>query len=177
LLLLNNQRGSISILIIGIFSILLITSLILIDISSIYLDKRVLSHATEAAVQRGVRNLDLSTYYEGEYNALSAATSLLGDGEEDPGIPINCESGEVDVQEVIRSWENRNQLFNRSHLATINIESFECDGYSINIETTAVVQLPVSIPFLNQREITIRSFAGAMPERTNYSSFLGFDLS
>jgi len=64
----GSEDRSVSVLTIGLFVILLATTLILTDISSIYLAKRSLSQATEAAVQRGMKNLDAESYYSGEYN-------------------------------------------------------------------------------------------------------------
>ena len=62
-LLLKDEKGSISILIMGLFLLSVIILMVLTDISSVYLAKRTLTQATEAAAQRGVRNLDLSKYY------------------------------------------------------------------------------------------------------------------
>ncbi len=66
--LLLDERGSISILTIGLFTLLLTTVLALSNISAVYLAKRTLILANEAAVQRGGENLDQSAYYSGEYN-------------------------------------------------------------------------------------------------------------
>jgi Flp pilus assembly protein TadG len=64
----RDERGSISLLIMSLFMATVIVSIILTNISSIYLAKRALTQATEAAAQRGVRNLDVDSYYQGEYN-------------------------------------------------------------------------------------------------------------
>ena len=84
-----DERVSLSLLIMSLFITIVITLLILTDISSIYFAKRALTQATEAAAQRGVRNLDLEAYYRGEYNASRLALNLLGNSEVDPGIPID----------------------------------------------------------------------------------------
>lgn len=54
----QEDRGSISILTLGLFGVVLLTSLLLIDISAAYLAKRSLTLALEAASQQGLKNLD-----------------------------------------------------------------------------------------------------------------------
>ena len=76
----RSERGSISVLTIGLFSVLLASTLILTDISTVYLAKRSLILAGEAAVQRGSKNLDQSAYYSGEYNVTEFLQGLLGKG-------------------------------------------------------------------------------------------------
>jgi Flp pilus assembly protein TadG len=95
----KDERGSISLLIMSLFMSTLIVLVILTNISSIYLAKRALTQASEAAVQRGVRNLDLQRYYQSDYNFWQFAWNLTGEGETDPGIPIDCPEryGEMDA--------------------------------------------------------------------------------
>ena len=97
----TDEKGSISVITLGLFLITLTTCLILTDISSIYLAKRSLSLATEAALQRGMKNLDEAAYYSGEYNFNQLLVNSLGGAESDPGIPINCEKGLQDIREVL----------------------------------------------------------------------------
>ena len=75
---LQDERGSISLLILALFMLVLITLIVLTDISSVYIAKRALTQATEAATQRGVRNLDLEKYYAREYNVNRFAANLTG---------------------------------------------------------------------------------------------------
>jgi len=89
--LLKSNDGSISVLTLGLFMISLITLLIITNISTAFQAKRALTQATEAAAQRGVRNLDLESYYQDQYNLTRLAINIVGDAEEDPGIPIDCE--------------------------------------------------------------------------------------
>ena len=58
----RDERGSLSVLIMSLFLTIVATLLILTNISSVYLAKRSLTQITEAAAQRGVRNLDLDAY-------------------------------------------------------------------------------------------------------------------
>ena len=82
----------------------LIALVILTNISSIYLAKRALTQASEAAVQRGVRNLDLQMYYQSDYNFWQFAWNLTGEGETDPGIPIDCQKGRDDALSAMAKW-------------------------------------------------------------------------
>ncbi len=97
----RDEKGSISLLIMSLFMASLLVSVTLTNISSIYLAKRALTQATEAAAQRGVRNLDTDSYYQSEYNLWDFAENLLGEGETDPGIPIDCVKGRVDATDAL----------------------------------------------------------------------------
>lgn len=172
----NDERGSISVITIGLFLLILTTSLVLTDISSIYLAKRSLSLATEAALQRGMKNLDESAYYSGEYNFNQLLVNGFGAGETDPGIPIDCEKGLQDIQEVLASWQERGTASVRENVAAVRLTNFECDGYQIYIESAAVARIPLPIPFINIDEVAIHSFAGAIGERAETNNYYGFDI-
>jgi Flp pilus assembly protein TadG len=172
----KEDDGSISVLVIGLFLLLLTISLILTDISSIYLAKRSLSLATEAAVQRAMKNLDEASYYSGEYNFNQLLVNSFGEAENDPGIPINCGAGLQDVQEVLRSWQQRGTASIRENVANLRLKNYECDGFQIYIETSATAQIPVLIPFIDLSEVEISSFAGAVGERAATNNYYGFDI-
>lgn len=172
--LLQEERGSISVLILGLFLLLLSTALVLTDISAIYLAKRSLTLATEAAVQRSLKNLDAESYYSGEYNALQFARNLVGNGEEDPGIPIDCQAGMHDAEEVLDDWQNTNST--RVNLDQLRLSDFQCDGFQVYIETSAVARIPIPLPFIRLDEVSIRSHAGALGERAETNNFSGFDI-
>lgn len=172
----SSQRGSISVLTIGLFGIVLVTSLILTNISAIYLAKRNLSLATEAAVQQGVKNLDIHAYYTGENNLSRAGLTLLGLGEEDPGIPIDCSAGSRDAEMVIESWSDRDSDSHTKNLSSIQISAISCDGFQMEISTAATFTIPTPIPFINLDEIRIQSRASAIPERADSNNYMGLDI-
>lgn len=174
--LLNDEKGSISILTVGLFLLVLSTSLILTDISSIYLAKRSLSLATEAALQRGMKNLDESAYYSGEYNFNQLLVNSLGQAESDPGIPINCEKGLQDIQDVLSGWQTRGAASVRENVGQLRLTNFECDGFQIYIESAAIARIPLPIPFINLNEVAIYSYAGAVGERAETNNYYGFDI-
>lgn len=160
----------------GLFLLVLTTSLILTDISSIYLAKRSLSLATEAALQRGMKNLDETAYYSGEYNFNQLLVNSFGQAESDPGIPINCGKGLQDIQEVLSGWQARGAASVRENVNQLRLTNFECDGYQIYIESAAIARIPLPIPFINLNEVAIHSYAGAVGERAETNNYYGFDI-
>lgn len=172
----KNDRGSISVITIGLFIILLSLALILTDISSVYLAKRSLSLASESAVQYGMKNLDAESYYSGEYNFNQLLGNTLGQAEVDPGIPIDCEAGLNDVRQVLDDWKRNSSASKRENLQEIHLSDFQCDGYQIYIETSALARIPVPIPFIYLDEVLIKTHAGAVGERADTNNYYGFDI-
>jgi hypothetical protein len=174
--LIKNENGSISVLTIGLFTVLLATALVLTDISSVYLAKRTLILASEAAVQRGSKNLDQSAYYSGEYNTSKFFEGLIGLGEDDPGIPIDCRAGVRDAQEVLGNWKGHDTTLTRSGIKGMQLTEFQCDGFQIYLESVATVKLPFPLAFLGIDEVTIRSSAGGIGERSETNNYYGVDI-
>jgi hypothetical protein len=172
----REEDGSISVLIIGLFIVLLSLSMILIDITSIYLAKRSLTSQTEALAQKGMRNLDKSAYYQGEFNAIQGLKGILGAGEKDPGIPIDCAAGERDIQQTIFGSIFFGSPMSRTNLRDLNLVVFDCDGFQIYLEISAIASLPVPIPFVDLKEVAIHSHAGAVGERAETNNLYGLDI-
>ena len=172
----RDERGSISVLIMGLFLLSVITLMVLTDISSVYLAKRTLTQATEAAAQRGVRNLDLQKYYEKSYTAVRFGLNLLGDGEKDPGIPIDCTKGRLDAVDAMNSWIGLDASTTRKNLLAIKIEEISCDGFELGIRTSARVVLPFRLPLLNQSEVAITSKVGIFDERKVTTNYYGVNI-
>lgn len=167
----TDEEGSLSVLILSLFMTILITLVALTDISAIYFAKRSLTHATEAAAQRGVRNLDLDAYYQGKYNAIQFLINLTGERERDPGIPIDCSRGEVDARHTISELSiDRKNLFG-SRLGAITLDAIACDGYQLSIETSSTATLPFVLPFINLDKVLIRSRVGTFDERKLSTSY------
>ena len=173
---LTDERGSLSILILSFFMTILITLVALTDISAIYFAKRSLTHATEAAAQRGVRNLDLDSYYRGKYNATQFIVNLTTEAEKDPGIPIDCQQGEIDAHNAISEFSHdRDNLFG-PQLGVINIEEIKCDGYQISLKTSSTATLPFVIPFTRISEVNISSHIGTFDERKISTNYYGINI-
>ena len=172
----REDRGSISILTLGLFGVLLLTSLLLIDISAAYLAKRSLTLALEAASQQGLKNLDRESYYRGELNINRFNLSVYGLGEEDPGIPIDCAAGKIDAERVLESWQERGTTVTSANLRDIEMTEFRCDGYQISLSARGSAELPIPIPFIDFSEVTFLSSVSSIGERASSNNYSGIDL-
>ena len=172
----KSERGSISLLTIGLFMVTLLTCLVLTDISSIYLAKRSLTLAAEAAVQKGMKNLDEASYYSGEFNISRGILTFLGEGESDPGIPINCSAGFSDVNRVLEAWQSEGAASTRENIESIEISKFSCDGFQMYLQTVATVRIPFQLPFIDIDQVKLTSSAGAVGERAETNNYYGFDI-
>lgn len=172
----HDERGSISLLTIGLFTVLLATVLALSNISALYLAKRTLILANEAAVQRGGKNLDQSAYYSGEYNLTEFLQGVVGNGEDDPGIPIDCGKGFRDAAELISHWQGRERNLTRAGISQMKLTDFQCDGFQIYLESEALVQLPFPLPIFGIHEVRIGGSAGGMGERSETNNYYGIDI-
>jgi len=178
--LIRDERGSISLLIMSLFMSTLIVLVILTNISSIYLAKRALTQASEAAVQRGVRNLDLQRYYQSDYNFWQFAWNLTGEGETDPGIPIDCQKGRDDALSAMEKWmqlsESKETANGRENLEGIRVNRVECDGYQLTISTSADVRLPFLLPFINLDYVEISTTVASIAQRRITTNYYGIDI-
>jgi hypothetical protein len=173
---LKDEKGSLSVLILSLFMTILITLIIMTDLSSVYFAKRSLTQATEAAAQRGVRNLDVSAYYRGEYNVTKFFRNLTGEAEIDPGIPIDCEKGRIDSLDAINEFSrDRVSLFG-SQIGAIRVDQVSCDGYQLSLRTSSTVQLPFLIPFINIDSVGISSHIGTFDERKITTNYYGINV-
>ena len=172
----EDRRGSISIITIGLFSILLITSLILTDITAIYLAKRSLTMAAEAAAQQGVSNLDKAAYYKGEFNSTKMSLTVWGAGESDPGIPIDCGAGRDDARRVLQSWSDLGGGVSQSNLSEISLTNYSCDGFQIQVGASGVAKLPIPIPFFDLDEVLLSSSVSTIGERASSNNYSGVDI-
>ncbi|CAB4335709.1 unannotated protein [freshwater metagenome] len=153
--LVKDERGSISLLVMAFFLISVTTSLIITDVAAIAVAKRSLTQATEAAAQRGVRNLDREAYYSGEFDLSTLAANVLGIGPNDPGVPIDCSRALGDSQGALADWASGPSSLRRVELNEIAISDIQCDGFGIQLITSATARLPITIPFFKIEEILV----------------------
>lgn len=172
----SDDRGSLSVLILSFFMIIVITLIALTDISAIYFAKRSLTQATEAAAQRGVRNLDLDTYYRGKYNATKFLLNLTDETEKDPGIPIDCQKGETDARSAIDEFSSDRRNLLGPQLGPIRIDQIRCDGYQLSIRSSATATLPFVLPFTRISAIEISSHVGTFDERKISTNYYGINI-
>ena len=168
----NDEEGSISLLIIGLFVVTVATLLVITNIASIAIAQRSLVQASEAAVQRAVQNLDLKAYYVGEGGMLSG---ILNNG--DVPIPIECSSANSAISDELRHWNSANSSLLRREIRDIWMSEFNCDGVSVGISTTAFAVLPLQLPFVNLKNIQLHTSVGATNTRSKGLYLFGIRIS
>lgn len=172
----RDDRGSLSLLTMSLFVTSLIIVAVLTDISSVYLAKRSLTQATEAAAQRGSRNLDLDMYYRGEYNLTRFLIGLTGQGERDPGIPIDCSLGQRDAINTLHDWSNSGPSIMRRSMSAITLIDSQCDGYELALKTSSVASLPFVLPFVGIDKVRIYASVGSIDERKITTNYYGINI-
>lgn len=172
----RNEKGSISLVVFSLFLVTISSLLVITDISAIGIAKRSLTQATEAAAQRGVRNLDKSAYYKGEFDASTQVRNLLGIGPSDPGVPIDCSKAIGDAQGALSDWSNGPKSLRRVEIRNLSISRIECDGFGIQLVTSATARLPVVLPFANLTSVEITSSVSTTNQRTSGFSPFGIRI-
>lgn len=168
----KDEEGSISLLIIGLFVVTIATLLVITNIASIAIAQRSLVQASEAAVQRGVQNLDLDAYYVGEGGMLSG---VLNNGE--VPIPIECSSASSAISDELQHWNSSNTALLRREIREIWISEFNCDGVSVAISTSAFAVLPLQLPFIDLKNIELHTSVGATNTRSKGLYLFGIRIS
>ena len=166
---LKREDGSISVLVFGLFAVVLLASVILTDISAIIVAKRSLIQATESAAQSAAHALDLETYYQGKHSALSF---LVTDAS--PVIPIDCAAANTRAAETLSdiastaapmsslsrsSTASKGKLI-RPELSDLRISQFQCNGTEVLITTTAKARLPIALSLFSFEGVSLTASAG-----------------
>jgi flagellar basal body-associated protein FliL len=168
----KDEKGSISLLIIGLFVVTVATLLVITNIASIAIAQRSLVQASETAVQRAVQNLDLDAYYVGEGGMLSG---LLNTGE--VPIPIECNLASSAISNELQHWNSANSALLRREIRDIWLSEFNCDGVSVGISTSAFAVLPLQLPFINLKSIELHTSVGATNTRSKGLYLFGIRIS
>ena len=157
--LLISERGSLSVVIIGLFFITIACLVIMSNVATVLVAKRSLAQATEAAAQRGVHSLDNSAYYTGKGTMFTAPLAMITGREHSP-IPIDCNRAYLDVVLELRNWSNDDSSMKRHELQGIVLTNMECDGSSLEISTSSEVKFPFNVPFLKMDSAVLTSTVG-----------------
>ena len=168
----EDEGGSISLLIIGLFVVTVATLLVITNIASIAIAQRSLVQASEAAVQRAVQSLDLEAYYVGEGGMLSG---VLNNGE--VPIPIECNTASSAITDELQHWNSANSTLLRREIRDIWMSEFTCDGVSVGISTSAFAVLPLQLPFINLKNIELHTSVGATNTRSKGLYLFGIRIS
>ena len=166
---LKNEDGSISVLVFGLFAVVLLSSVVLTDISSIIVAHRSLIQATESAAQSAAHALDLDTYYQGKHSALSFLVS-----DASPVIPIDCEAASKRANETLTDISNSSsRKLVRRELSNLRISDFQCNGTEVLITTSAKALLPISLSLFSFESVELTASAGTTSVKKRVLSLFG----
>ena len=147
---LEEERGSISVLISGLYILALILSVGIIDISDSFLAKRELLQIGEDAVLVASHSLDENRYYLDAPSAMSFSN---------PRVPIDCAAAAIVFNAEISSRELRS--------APISVSGWSCSNdqitASISSEIRAIVNFPI-LSSINGDKIRVDATIGATSE-------------
>ena len=163
----QEERGSISILIIALFLITISLVMITTNIATITLAKRTLTQSAESVAQRGAHFLDEDAYYRGKFNVITMAQNLFGQGPEDPGVPIDCQKAQVGIAEALSDLSQESKLLIDKGAHNLEVAEIACDGRDLRVALKVEVDLPFQLLFLNLRSVTLISSATTYNQRNN----------
>ena len=141
----GDERGSISPLLIALFSILMILIFIISNAASAYVARRDLTNRVESALASGAQRLDLFAYYYGAPLTRFLAEESIRSGE--LRVPIDCEA----AREVFE----RNLFLEKIEFERGSVESFRCDGFEISAVVSEVIDLPFQARVFNLKSFKI----------------------
>jgi hypothetical protein len=173
----QDERGSISVLIIALFLITISLVMITTNIATITLAKRTLTQSAESAAQRGAHFLDEDAYYRGKFNVITMAQNLFGQGPEDPGVPIDCQKAQVGIAEALSDLSKESHLLIDKGAHDLEIAEISCDGRDLRVALRVEVDLPFQLTFFNLRSVTLISSATTYNQRNNGLYLFGFRVS
>jgi hypothetical protein len=173
---LRDESGSISLVVMALFIVSLSSIFVITDVAAVAIAKRSLTQATEAAAQRGVRNLDKTSYYRGEFDATTQARNLFGIGPPDPGIPIDCSKALGDAEGALADWSSGPSSLRRVEITNLTINQIQCDGFGIQLITQATAKLPLVLPFFNLDSVEISSKVSTINTRAKGFSPFGIRI-
>jgi hypothetical protein len=171
---LQDERGSISILIIALFLITISLVMITTNITAVSLAKRTLTQSAESVAQRGAHFLDEDIYYSGKFNVITMAQNLFGQGPEDPGVPIDCDKAQAGIAEALYDLLEESKLLIDKGAHGLEVVEIFCDGRDLRIALKVEVDLPFQLSFLNLRSVTLISSATTYNQRNNGLYLFGF---
>jgi hypothetical protein len=170
----QDERGSISILIIALFLVTVSLVMITTNVATVTLAKRTLTQSAESAAQRGAHFLDEDAYYRGKFNVITMAQNLFGQGPEDPGVPIDCQKAQTGIAVALSDLSDESKLLIDKGAHDLEVVEISCDGRDLRVALKVEVDLPFQLPFLNLRSVTLISSATTYNQRNNGLYLFGF---
>ena len=140
----KSDRGSLSLLTITLFFILVLSSFVILNTSSAFLAKRELIQAGEIAITRASQNLDLNRYYLEDSNSSR--------------VPVDCGAAYESFNNEIHENSVRGKA--------IELVQWSCAGDSPSVTIQSEIPQLLKMPFLsfsnsNTSTITITATIGA----------------
>lgn len=146
----RKESGSISVLISGLFLLVLTLSIGIIDVTDSYLAKRELITIGEDAILVASHSLDENRYYSGSSNSF---------GEPNRRVPINCASAALKFSAEIGTRNLRRNA--------IGVSGWSCSDDQITASISSSIQALVNFPILsriNGGKIGVNATIGAASE-------------
>ena len=175
---LQSEDGSISVLVFGLFAVVLLSGAVLTDISAVIVAQRSLVQATESAAQSAAHALDLDTYYQGKHSALSFLVS-----DASPVIPIDCKAASNRASETLADIANTSNLnygsskqLVRRELSNVHISEFQCNGSEVLLTASAKAWLPISLSLFSFESVELSASAGTTSVKKRVLSLFGINL-
>ena len=126
-----NEKGSISVLTMGLFLVTVALLILITDIASIAVSKQSLVHASESAAIRATHNVDLGSYYRGNSGV---------------SIPIDCQKAYQRIHDELRDWISGDGEIRRTELTGVRLTDFSCSGNRVLLSSSALAVLPLRLP-------------------------------
>jgi len=175
---LRNEDGSISVLVFGLFAVVVLSGVVLTNISTVIVAQRSLIQATESAAQSAAHALDLDTYYQGKHSALSFLVS-----DASPLIPIDCKAASSRAIETLADITNTaNRIYGsnkellRRELSDVHISEFQCNGTEVLITASAKAWLPISLSLFSFESVDLSASAGTSSVKKRVLSIFGINF-
>lgn len=174
----EDERGSISPLIIFYFSVILILIFLISNVASTYIARRDLISRAESALSIAVQELDEIRYYYG-----SPLTDFLADdaiSSKELRVPIDCTEASRSFTQALYSFSSAGatelthqllpnmstpiQSSNKLPQFQVRVESIKCDGFDLSAKLTERHELPFQLRtfglthYINEVEVGTASF-------------------
>ena len=148
----ESERGSISILIFGLFFLLLSLAFVLTDLAAMVVAQRSLITASENAVMRGAQALDKGAYYRGNSGV---------------SVPLDCAEARLVAMKELEAWSRENSSIRRPEITHIILDDFYCSGDVVEITTSGQLTLPFNLPGAVHERFELKAKVGAKSRRVN----------
>ena len=137
----REEEGSISILVLSLFLLVLTLSMAILDVSANFLAKQELTHIGEVAISTASHSIDLDRYYR-------ADRIFVKNGAKGPiyRVPIDCSTALTKFEREISTQSLRGR--------SIYLASWNCYRDSLSAQLESYVPLVVPIPFASSNSFS-----------------------